>query len=125
MSHNSTARVQVTNNFAYMVDVTIYHNYDTSPTETFVFKDILPGTTSTPDMTVTFSVGITHWGHDNWAAQVNVQDGPGKGLYISDHGAATMHAADVGAILTFKVGPGGFNADVSQNHILLAWSTHP
>jgi Up-Regulated in long-lived daf-2 len=124
-SHNSTARVQVTNNFAHAADITIYHNYDTSPTESHTFQGVLPGTTSDPDMTVSFSVGLTHWGHDNWAADVTVQDGAEKGKYISDHGAATMHSGDVGTILTFKIGPAGFNADVSQNHAALTWATHP
>lgn len=125
MSHNSSARVQITNNFSHIADITIYHNYDTSPTESYVFKDVLPSTTSGPDMTVTFEVGLTHWGHDQWAADVNVKDGPEKGRYISDHGAATMHSADVGTILTMKVSLAGFNADVSQNHVFLGWSTHP
>jgi hypothetical protein len=57
MSHNSSSSVQVTNNFAYAAHIMINHMYDTSPAESHTWKDVMPGTTTDPEMTVTYNLG--------------------------------------------------------------------
>ena len=109
-THNSSARVQVTNNFSDAVD----HISDLSPTESYTFSNVAPGTTAASSMTVTFNIGLTAWRHDHWSRSVTMQAGQEKGQYVSDDGAATMYAGDNGATLTMKVGSVGFNADTSS-----------
>jgi hypothetical protein len=125
VAHNSSATVQVTNNFSYAADISINHTYDTSPTETHSWSRVMPGTTSSPDMTVTFNLGFASFGHDKWLAEATVLDGPMKGKYISNLAACTLHKADNGAVLTFSVGDSGFVASASSNQDNPAWVTHP
>ena len=125
MTHNSSATVQVTNNFAYAADITINHTYDTSPVETHSWKMVMPGTTSDPDMVITFNLGFFHGGHDTYIAEVDVLDGPNKGRYISDVAQCTNHSGDNGAVLTFSVGKNGFVTASSRNHDAPHWATHP
>jgi len=125
MSHNSSSRVQVTNNFPYPVDVTIDHTYDTSPSETHTWWNVMKTTTTGPDLTATYPLGPSHWGHDRWQATVQLLGGPKQGKYISDVAACTLHHPDNGAILTFAVGPLGFTASAARNHDTVSWTTHP
>lgn len=122
--HNSTAFVQVTNNFNYAADITINHTYDNSPTETYKWSNVLPNTTSDPSMTVTFNIGWGHFGHDAWQAEVNLLDGPKKGKYVSNIAHCTLHSPDVCSILTFSVGESNFVASASSNHDNPVWAVY-
>lgn len=125
MSHNSSSSVQVTNNFAYAADITINHMYDTSPAESYTWKNVMPATTSNPDMIVTYNLGWTAGGHDRWQAEVVIHDGPHKGHYVSDVGACTLHSGDVGAILTLSISSAHFVVSASRNHTSPNWAVHP
>lgn len=125
MSHNSSSSVQVTNNFAYAAYITINHMYGTSPAESHTWKNVMPGTTTDPDMTVSYNLGGFVLGHDKWYAEVEVLGGPHKGRYISDTDACTLHAADVGKILTFSVSENHFTVAASRNHASPHWLVHP
>jgi hypothetical protein len=125
MSHNSAALVQVTNNFAYAALIKINHSYDTSPSETYSWNSVLPGTTSSPDMKVTFNLGWGAFGHDTWLAEVTVLDGPKKGSYVSNLAACTLHSPDNGAILTFSVSDDHFVVSASKNHDNPVWAVRP
>lgn len=124
-THNSSSSIQVTNNFAYKATITINHTYDNSPSESQTWKDVIPATTTNPDMTVTYNIGFGHIGHDYWQAEVVINDGPNPGQYISDSGACTLHSPDVGKVLTVLVSDTGLTVAGSQNHITLTWATRP
>lgn len=125
-THNSSATLQITNNFSYDADITIHHRYDTSNDEYYEWTDVMPGTTTDDDMTVTFNTGWLHAnGHDYWRAEVKIKNGPAKGTYICDEGACTLHTGDVGAVLTFSVSDRGFMCAASSNHCSETWSTRP
>lgn len=124
-THNSRASVQVTNNFPYATDITINHTYDNSPSESHTWMNVLPSTTTDPDLTVTFNLGLFHGGHDYWQVEVAIHDGPTPGRYISAQGACTLHNDDNGAVLTASVDASSFTMSASSNHCSPAWTTHP
>ena len=126
MAHYSSASVQVTNGFPYAADITINHAYDTSPSESHTWPNVMPGTTTDPDMRVMFNLGMFSPGHDTWQAEVTLLAGPNKGHYLSGVAKCTLHKGDVGQILTFKVDDiSGFAAHASINNDVQGWTTLP